>query len=206
MQNSTTSPSTAMNSTDIDSVASQQEHNTQTAASTGTLPCPNGCPVVLVYDANANWPTISRITSEHWKVCLKSFCRLLPSNHCYDTSGEHWKVYQNSPYQCPNPSYSTSRDTQNAPNPPELAPESLSSHDGNRGGEVIADCSGRRKTEDERKEGLENDQYTEDVQPTSVRCRGCQKTIKLDRRSRYYPGLWDKHRGKCPGILKLEVS
>ncbi|KAG1750716.1 hypothetical protein EDB19DRAFT_1676582 [Suillus lakei] len=205
MQNSTTSPSTAMNSTDIDFVASQQEQYTQTAARTCTLPCPNGCPIVLVYDARADWPTVSRLGGEHWKVCRNSFARLLPAHHCYDTSGEHWKVYQNSSYRCPNPSYDTS-DARDTPNPSELAPESLSGHNGNREGEVIAGSSNRRKTEGERKEKLENDQYTEDVQPTSVRCRGCQKTIRLDRRSRYYPGLWDKHRGKCPGILKLGVS
>ncbi|KAG1843131.1 hypothetical protein DFJ58DRAFT_916027 [Suillus subalutaceus] len=61
-----------------------------------------------------------------------------------------------------------------------------------------------KEKEGERKEDLENDEYTEDVQPTSVWCRGCQKAISLDKRSRYYPGLWVKHRGKCPGILKME--
>ncbi|KAG1821998.1 uncharacterized protein BJ212DRAFT_1335118 [Suillus subaureus] len=85
-------------------------------------------------------------------------------------------------------------------------PESLGTNHGNRDDEVIAGGSKRRKKEDQRKQELENDEYTEDVQPTSVRCRGCQKAISLDKRSRYYPGLWVKHRGKCPGILKLEVS
>ncbi|KAG1726821.1 hypothetical protein EDB19DRAFT_1751352, partial [Suillus lakei] len=70
--------------------------------------------------------------------------------------------------------------------------------------EVIALSIKQRQKEDERRAGLEGDVYTADVQPTSVRCRGCQKVIKLDRRSRYYSGLWTKHRGKCPGILKIE--
>ncbi|KAG1740297.1 hypothetical protein EDB19DRAFT_1708688, partial [Suillus lakei] len=67
---------------------------------------------------------------------------------------------------------------------------------------VAESSKANRKTE--RRAGLEGDVYTADVQPTSVRCRGCQKVIKLDRRSRYYSGLWTKHRGKCPGILKIE--
>ncbi|KAG1771697.1 hypothetical protein EDD22DRAFT_862106 [Suillus occidentalis] len=32
------------------------------------------------------------------------------------------------------------------------------------------------------------------------------RTIRLDKRSRYYPGLWIKHGGKCLGILKIELS
>ncbi|KAG1841001.1 hypothetical protein DFJ58DRAFT_916566 [Suillus subalutaceus] len=85
----------------------------------------------------------------------------------------------------------------------QLIPESLGIDKGNRGDEVVAGGRKRRK-EDQRKQELENDEYTEDVQPTSVRCRGCQKAISLDKRSRYYPGLWVKHRSKCPGILELE--
>ncbi|KAK6975097.1 hypothetical protein R3P38DRAFT_3377867 [Favolaschia claudopus] len=30
-----------------------------------------------------------------------------------------------------------------------------------------------------------------------VQCRKCQKEIRLDKRSEYYPGLWQKHRGRC---------
>ncbi|KAG2077818.1 hypothetical protein BDR04DRAFT_1112921 [Suillus decipiens] len=43
------------------------------------------------------------------------------------------------------------------------------------------------------------------VCPTPVRCHG-RKEIKLDKRSRYYPGLWTKHRmkWKCRGIQKIE--
>ncbi|KAG1743464.1 hypothetical protein EDB19DRAFT_2024081 [Suillus lakei] len=42
------------------------------------------------------------------------------------------------------------------------------------------------------------------IRPTSVRCRRCGKNISLDKRSRFYSGLWVKHRGKCPGILQIE--
>ncbi|KAG1840999.1 hypothetical protein DFJ58DRAFT_78649, partial [Suillus subalutaceus] len=92
---------------------------------------------------------------------------------------------------------------QYAISPPQVIPESLGIDQSNRGDEVVAGGRKRRK-EDQRKQELENDEYTEDVQPTSVRCRGCQKAISLDKRSRYYPGLWVKHRSKCPGILELE--
>ncbi|KAG2149099.1 uncharacterized protein EDB93DRAFT_1225938, partial [Suillus bovinus] len=56
----------------------------------------------------------------------------------------------------------------------------------------------RSNTYEAQQEELENDKYIEDVQPTSVRCCRCQKAISLDKRSKYYPGLWLKHRGKVP--------
>ncbi|KAG1762727.1 hypothetical protein EDD22DRAFT_952897 [Suillus occidentalis] len=62
----------------------------------------------------------------------------------------------------------------------------------------------RRRTEDERKQELKEDEYTGDVQPTSVKCRLCKKAIKLDDRYMYYPEMWDRHRGTCPGIRKIE--
>lgn len=102
------------------------------------------------------------------------------------------------------------------PSPPQLAPESLDSDDSYHNNFIIAGHSKQRKSrqrknkrnkkEGERKEYLENDEYTANVRPRSVKCRGCGKVIRLDKRSRYYPGLWDKHRGKCPAILRLEVS
>ena len=61
------------------------------------------------------------------------------------------------------------------------------------------------RKEAERKMELEMDEWTTDVMPTSVKCRGCQKVICLDSRSRYYPGLWDKHRKKCPKIKLYEM-
>ncbi|KAJ7327909.1 hypothetical protein DFH08DRAFT_967694 [Mycena albidolilacea] len=35
------------------------------------------------------------------------------------------------------------------------------------------------------------------ITPHTVGCAVCKKTIRLDRRSRYYPGLWVKHRVRC---------
>ncbi|KAJ6573185.1 hypothetical protein DFH09DRAFT_1277251 [Mycena vulgaris] len=57
-------------------------------------------------------------------------------------------------------------------------------------------------SEAHRKAALENDQWTLVVEPASVVCRGCKQAIALDKRSRYYPGLWDKHRDRCDGVKK----
>jgi len=184
MQKSTIIPSAAMYSTDNDCIASQHSIREQTAAPTHTLNCGRqGCPVVFVYDDGTDWPTINCLIDEHYLVCKGGLYELALS---YPPSDTH--------------------STPNMPSPPQLAPKSLGSNDGHHNDEVIAGPSKRKKKEGERKEELENDEYTEDVQPTSVWCRGCQKAISLDKRSRYYPGLWVKHRGKCPGILKMEVS
>ncbi|KAG2128334.1 uncharacterized protein EDB93DRAFT_1184745 [Suillus bovinus] len=75
------------------------------------------------------------------------------------------------------PPRSNTREAQQALSPAQLAPRS------------IAGGRKRRKKEDERKQELEDDE-----------------AITIDQRSRYYPGLWLKHRGKCPGIRKIEAD
>ncbi|KAG2350530.1 hypothetical protein BDR05DRAFT_954628 [Suillus weaverae] len=184
MQKSTASPSTAMQSTDNDCVASQHNDIKQTAAQTHTLICGRaGCPVVFVYAVGTDWPTVSCLINNHSPVCKGGFYGLAHSPPRSDTHG-----------------------AQHALSSPQLLPESSDINNGNRNDEVIAGGSKQRKKEYQRKQELENDEYTEDVQPTSVRCRGCQKAISLDKRSRYYPALWVKHRGKCLGILKIETD
>ncbi|KAG1805343.1 uncharacterized protein BJ212DRAFT_1304121 [Suillus subaureus] len=82
--------------------------------------------------------------------------------------------------------------------PPQLAPESLGLMMVTVMMKSLQAPASRekRRVEGEQKEDLENNEYTEDVQPTSVWCcRGWPM---------YYPGLWVKHQGKCPGILKME--
>jgi hypothetical protein len=181
MQKSTASPSAVVQSTGNGCIASQPNDIKQTTAQTHTLLCGRaGCPVVFVYDVGTDWPTVNRLVDDHSLVCKGGLFMLANS-----------------------PPRADPHDTQYASGPPQLVPESLGIHNGNR---VIAGGSKRRKKENQRIQELENDEYTEDVQPTSVKCRGCQKAISLDKRSRYYPGLWVKHRGKCRGILKLEVS
>ncbi|KAJ7023165.1 hypothetical protein C8F04DRAFT_1135206 [Mycena alexandri] len=56
------------------------------------------------------------------------------------------------------------------------------------------------RTEAQRRAHLEGDAWTTKVAPHYVGCRGCKQIIRLDRRSRYYPGLWEKHRERCNGV------
>jgi hypothetical protein len=58
--------------------------------------------------------------------------------------------------------------------------------------------------ETERKALIESDVWAGQVTAISVECKGCGKTVSLDKRSMYYPGLWIKHRSKCPAIRRLE--
>jgi hypothetical protein len=66
--------------------------------------------------------------------------------------------------------------------------------------------SGKKNIMDEktRKVLIENDFWAGEVTAISVGCRGCGKTVSLDKRSMYYPGLSIKHRGKCSVIRRLE--
>ncbi|KAG1834645.1 hypothetical protein DFJ58DRAFT_710690, partial [Suillus subalutaceus] len=170
-----------MQPSDNDCVASQCNDKNKTAPKTHTLNCGRyRCPVVFVYAVDTDWPTVSRLLNDHSLVCKGGLYVLADS-----------------------PPRSDTHDAQYVLSPPQVVHESLGIDNGNRDDEVVAGGRKRRK-EDQRKQELENDEYTEDVQPTSVRCRGCQKAISLDKRSRYYPGLWVKHRSKCPGILELE--
>ncbi|KAJ7199970.1 hypothetical protein GGX14DRAFT_660956 [Mycena pura] len=56
------------------------------------------------------------------------------------------------------------------------------------------------RKESERKALLEADPWAHAVSATEVVCGGCGQTIKLDARSRYYPGLWQKHRDRCDAV------
>ncbi|KAJ6505786.1 hypothetical protein C8R47DRAFT_1102420 [Mycena vitilis] len=53
------------------------------------------------------------------------------------------------------------------------------------------------RTEAQRRALLLADPWTHEVGPHHVVCGGCSHTISLDKRSRYYPGLWEKHRLRC---------
>ncbi|KAG2118499.1 hypothetical protein BD769DRAFT_1641760 [Suillus cothurnatus] len=184
MQKSTATPSADVQSTDNDCIASQFDDTHKTTAKTHTLNCGRSrCPAAFVYAVGTDWPTVSRLINDHALVCKGGLY-----------------VLANSPPRA------DKDDPQYALSPAQLVPKSSGINNCNRDDEVIASISKRRKKEDQRKQELEDDEYTEDVQPKSVRCRGCQKAISLDKRSRYYPGLWVKHRGKCPRILKLETD
>jgi hypothetical protein len=62
------------------------------------------------------------------------------------------------------------------------------------------------RTQAQRRAILNADPWTLSVAPHHVVCRGCKKTIKLDARSLYYPGLWEKHRDRCEGVTNIRVQ
>jgi hypothetical protein len=71
--------------------------------------------------------------------------------------------------------------------------------------ESAGSMTSKMRREMERKAELEADEYTDDVTPVSVRCLACGRQISLDKRSKYYPGLWVKHRRLCRWISLMEV-
>ncbi|KAJ7223470.1 hypothetical protein GGX14DRAFT_558039 [Mycena pura] len=62
------------------------------------------------------------------------------------------------------------------------------------------------RKESERKALLETDPWVLAVSATQVVCAGCRQTIRLDARSRYYPGLWEKHRDRCDGVRLMRAA
>jgi len=143
------------------------------------------CPAVFEYDERAGWPAVSRLVNEHWAVCPYRL-----------------NLYGSDP---PRPSFEP-YSIGSVPSSRQGSTGSLGADGGKQDDQTIVGYGKQRKTEAERKQELENDEYAYNVQPTSVSCHGCEKEISLDKRSRYYPGLWTKHRRKCPGIQKKEVS
>ncbi|KAG1764134.1 hypothetical protein EDD22DRAFT_755702, partial [Suillus occidentalis] len=134
------------------------------------------CRSVVEYDTHADWPTISILVNEHLFACPVKF-----------------DFREHTPHPPSEPD-----DTHDAMSP-------IGDSEGTRHDEpFIAGFSKQRKSEAQRKRELQDDVYTYSVRPTSVRCRGCHKEISLDKRSRYYPGLWTKHRKKCTRIQKME--
>ncbi|KAG1720640.1 hypothetical protein EDB19DRAFT_1776006, partial [Suillus lakei] len=188
-----------------DRVASQANISRQTTALTYTLNCGrSGCPVVFVFEVGTDWRTLSRLIDRHNPVCTGGLYGLdLPRPPSDTHSAQN---APSPPLLAPGSSclHNGNHSAQHAPSPPLLVPESSGLHNGNHNNEVVVLSSKQRTKEDKRREKLESDQYTENVQPISVRCRGCNKDIRLDRRSRFYSGLWLKHRGKCPGILRMK--
>ncbi|KAG6829220.1 hypothetical protein H0H92_005285 [Tricholoma furcatifolium] len=73
-------------------------------------------------------------------------------------------------------------------------------------GEIPAAPMPRREyemDEDVRRQKLEDDEWTVNVQPKSVRCQACSRNITLDSRRMYYPTNWNRHRGRCRKIKTL---
>ncbi|KAG6381840.1 hypothetical protein JVT61DRAFT_450 [Boletus reticuloceps] len=154
------------------------------------LPC-GRCHTVIEYDRGTEWSVVNGLANEHWEACpMKPHSRLA-----------HMAPTLTSP-----------SDTEVALPPPvasdqrscsDPTTESVGSSNNPR---ISTGCERKRRTLEQRKVELEQDEYAEHITTKSVVCGGCDKDISLDKRSKYYPGLWHKHRSKCPGIEKLEVS
>ncbi|KAJ7448660.1 hypothetical protein B0H11DRAFT_2247604 [Mycena galericulata] len=55
----------------------------------------------------------------------------------------------------------------------------------------------------ERRAALNADEWTLDVTPKEIRCRGCRKRVRLSHGSEFHPPRWQKHRGRCHDIKRL---
>ncbi|KIK39222.1 hypothetical protein CY34DRAFT_14512 [Suillus luteus UH-Slu-Lm8-n1] len=153
---------------------------TQMAAQAHTMNCVRaGCPVVVVHGVGTDWSTVSCLINDRTLVC-KSKLRG-PANP---------------------PPRSSAHSAQIAMRPPRLTPASC----GAQSGKATTGHRKKYKKEPQRKQELEDDEYAEDIKPKSVKCRGCQHTIKLDDRSMYYPELWIRHRKRCQAIHKMEAD
>ncbi|KAG1826788.1 uncharacterized protein BJ212DRAFT_1491535 [Suillus subaureus] len=87
-------------------------------------------------------------------------------------------------------------DTQNIPSHNSI--ENMGADDSKHNNQIIVGCR-KLKSEAQRKRELKDDEYTCSV-------HGCEKEISLDKRPRYYPELWTKHRRKCQEIKKIESA
>lgn len=152
------------------------------------IPC-GRCYAVIEYDQGAEWCVVSKLVNEHWKACPGKPHAWPTRMACTPTSPPDTTIAL----------------------PPSV---SLKEHSGPFAESVGSPnntwispgCERKRRTLEQRKWELEQDEYAKNITMKSVVCGGCHKEISLDKRSKYYPGLWLKHRGKCPSIEKLEVS
>ncbi|KAF9232450.1 hypothetical protein BU15DRAFT_10973, partial [Melanogaster broomeanus] len=161
-------------------------------------PC-GRCGHVIEHDRRAHWNVVNRLVNQHWEAC--------PGN----PHGHPVRIPAVAPTPTPthppppeaptvqsalgNPSQLTTPSTSRSSSEPVGASQD--------GWMIASGWERKRRTEEQRKLQLEEDEYTSNVTPTTVVCVGCHKLISLDKRSRYYPGLWLKHKGKCPDVEKL---
>lgn len=166
------------------------------------------CNYVFNYPKDAPWSEAFQIVCEHWKMCLtkiKSGCRIyncdLMLTLFMTCSGEvtasRGEEVTNVDSGSPSPTVA-SEDTP----PPAKRTRTTS--------QSSAGPSRKRKKnvmdKGSRRQLIESDPWARNTTSKSVECKGCGRTIKLDKRSDYYPGLWHKHRNKCPAIHRLESA
>ncbi|KAF4593209.1 hypothetical protein EYR38_008921 [Pleurotus pulmonarius] len=147
-----------------------------------TEPC-RRCDYKFHYPEGTPWNIVNDMVNNHWSVCPGSISASMAKSR----------------HMAADPRYSGALSVQEGL-------EGGSSNDEND-----ADTQVRRNRkknmmdETERKKKLEEDPWALEVTPVSVRCGACTRLVSLDKRSRYYPGLWLKHREKCMEIKRLEA-
>ncbi|KAL0953347.1 hypothetical protein HGRIS_004587 [Hohenbuehelia grisea] len=151
----------------------------------GQYDCPR-CHCSIAFPTSWDWGRVSRLVDDHWRSCQAS------------TGASGSGASLASP-----PRASATLELPDTPR---------STTEGTSGTDAEAELSERPRkrqkntmNESARKKQLEDDPWTEDVTPTSVSCGACHREIRLDKRSRFYPGLWNKHRAKCMEIQRLEA-
>ncbi|KAG9313264.1 hypothetical protein JVU11DRAFT_6729 [Chiua virens] len=154
------------------------------------IPC-GRCYAVIEYDRGADWSVVSKLVNEHWKACPAKPHAWPARMACTPPSPPDTVIILPPP--------AVSNEHSNS----ITATESVGSVNGTW---ISSGCERKRRTLEQRKVELEQDEYAKNVTTKSVVCTGCDREISLDKRSKYYPGLWLKHRGKCPGIEKLECA
>ncbi|KAI5987124.1 hypothetical protein EDD15DRAFT_1511764 [Pisolithus albus] len=165
------------------------------------IPC-GRCKAVIQHDSRAPWSVVSRLVAMHWEACPGSphvlLTKLPPLTLGIQPTPPRPTTppiaLSAAPAHNTTQSVSKRNDSQRDFSGPTRNPSST----------TAAGWERKRKTEEQRKRELEEDEFTADVTVTSVTCVGCGKQISLDKRSRYYPGLWVKHRNKCPDVEKIK--
>ncbi|KAJ8502757.1 hypothetical protein ONZ45_g11467 [Pleurotus djamor] len=147
-------------------------------------PC-GRCDFKFHYPEGTPWNVVNDMVNGHWTVCPGSISASVAKSR-------HAPLDPRYPVN-----FSSSR---------QEVREGSSSND-----EADGDPNSKRNRkknmmdETERRKKLEDDPWALEVTPISVRCGACTRLVSLDKRSRYYPGLWLKHREKCMEIKRLEA-
>ncbi|KAF8172940.1 hypothetical protein K438DRAFT_2023581 [Mycena galopus ATCC 62051] len=175
-----------------------------------------GCLHIFEYDGPNPLGNIQRLVREHSPLCRgqrpqttdifwRRWEHALDSEAMDDMCDEYESVEQfRAGSSTPSSSGSTADDSQI-----DMRDQRSTSRSSSLGSVPSSSAFSVKKTartEAERRRTLETDEWTLRVTPHEVVCRGCRRTIKLDRRSRYYPGLWEKHRDRCESVNKMRQA
>ncbi|KAI6041869.1 hypothetical protein EDC04DRAFT_2545110, partial [Pisolithus marmoratus] len=162
------------------------------------IPC-GRCKAVIQHDSRAPWSVVNKLVSMHWEACPGS-PHVLLGKLPPPTSGTHPIPLGPSTSSIVSSATPATQGTSKRNDDQR----NFSGPTRNTSSTTAAGWERKRKTEEQRKRELEEDEFTTNVTVTSVTCVGCNKSISLDKRSRYYPGLWVKHRNKCPDVQRLK--